>query len=104
MNITNIRVFPRQEQKLKAYVTIVVDDTLELRNLRIIEGTKGLFVAMPARKRKNGSFEDIVHPVSSEWRHKLEEEVLAEYHRETLLTQFTEMPKAKELQSAYESN
>jgi len=83
MEITEVRVFPVDEEKLKAYVTITLDHCFVVRDLKVIHGTSGLFVAMPAKRRKDGTFKDIAHPLNSETRERLERAVLAEYERET---------------------
>lgn len=62
MDITQVRVFPVAEDKLKAFVSIIIDDCFVVSDIKIIEGTQGLFVSMPSKKRKNGSFRDIAHP------------------------------------------
>jgi stage V sporulation protein G len=82
MEITEVRVYPVQEEKLKAYVTITLDNCFVVRDLKIINGNTGLFIAMPAKKRKDGSFKDIAHPLNMETRQKMERAVLAEYERE----------------------
>jgi len=83
MEITEVRVFPvTSEERLKAYATITVDNVFLIRDLRIINGNAGLFVAMPSRKMKDGSFKDIAHPLNSETRQAIEIRVLAEYERE----------------------
>lgn len=82
MKITEVKVFPTKEVgRLKAYATIVFDDSLILRDLKIIEGNKGLFVSMPSRKRKDGTFRDIVHPLNVEMRQLIENAVIKEYNR-----------------------
>jgi len=81
MDITEVRVFPVDEDKLKAYVTITIDNCFVVRDLKIIDGTKGLFVAMPSKKRKDGSFKDTAHPLNNETRDLIESKVLTEYHR-----------------------
>lgn len=82
MKITEVKVFPSKENgRLKAYATIVFDDNFIVRDLKIIEGNKGLFVSMPSRRRKDGSFRDIVHPLNSEMRSVIEQKVIAEYER-----------------------
>ena len=81
MEITEVRVFPVDEDKLKAYVTITIDNCFVIRDLKIIDGTKGLFVAMPSKKRKDGSFKDTAHPLNNETRDLIESTVLAEYHK-----------------------
>jgi stage V sporulation protein G len=79
MNITEIKVFPINEDKLKAYVTIILDDCFVVRDLKIIAGATGLFVAMPSKKRKDGSFKDIAHPLNQSTRVTLEKMVLEAY-------------------------
>jgi stage V sporulation protein G len=82
MEITEVRVFPVSEDKLKAYVTITLDGGFVIRDLKVIHGTTGLFIAMPAKRRKDGSFKDIAHPLNSETRERMERIILAEYERE----------------------
>ena len=72
MEITEVRVFPVNEEKLKAYVTITLDNCFVVRDLKVINGNTGLFVAMPAKRRKDGTFKDIAHPLNSETREKME--------------------------------
>jgi stage V sporulation protein G len=82
MEITEVRVYPVSEEKLKAYVTITLDHCFVIRDLKVINGNTGLFIAMPAKRRKDGSFKDIAHPLNSETREKMEKAILAEYERE----------------------
>ncbi len=82
MEITEVKVFPVGEEKLKAYVTIIFDNCFVVRDLKIISGNTGLFVAMPSKKRKDGTFRDIAHPLNSEMRTKIEQTVLSEYKGE----------------------
>src|SRR5574341_2280146 len=82
MEITEVRVFPVNEEKLKAYVTITIDGCFVVRDLKVIHGNSGLFIAMPAKRRKDGSFKDIAHPLNSETRERMERTILAEYDRE----------------------
>lgn len=79
MEITEVKVFPVQEDKLKAYVTIVIDGCFVVRDLKVISGTAGLFVAMPSKKRKDGTFKDIAHPLNQSTRAVLEKKVLDAY-------------------------
>jgi stage V sporulation protein G len=104
MNITNVKIFPRKENKLKAYVTITFNNAFVVHNIKIIEGANGLFVAMPSRKRRDGSYMDIAHPLNSNMRRELEERVLTEYKRESLLNQFSSMPGVQKRQEAFETN
>ena len=80
MEITDVRVFPVEEDKLKAYVTITIDQCFVIRDLKIISGNNGLFVAMPSKKRKDGTFRDIAHPVNNETREMIESKILNEYN------------------------
>src|SRR2546427_12344969 len=82
MRITEVKVFPTKEVgRLKAYATIVFDNSFIVRDLKVIEGDKGLFVSMPSRRRKDGTFRDIVHPLNSEMRTIIEESIVAEYKK-----------------------
>jgi len=83
MEITDVRVFPVDEEKLKAFVSIIIDDCFVVSDIKIINGTNGLFISMPSKKRKNGTFRDIAHPLNNETRKMIEEKVLARY-REVL--------------------
>ncbi len=82
MEITEVRVFPVSEEKLKAYVTIIFDDCFVVRDLKVIHGNNGLFVAMPSKKRKDGTFRDTAHPLNNETRERIETRVLSEYEKE----------------------
>ena len=82
MEITEVRVFPVNEEKLKAYATITFDRCFVVRDLKVIQGNNGLFVAMPSKKRKDGTFKDTAHPLNTETREKIESAVLAEYRGE----------------------
>jgi stage V sporulation protein G len=79
MQITEIKVFPVQEDKLKAYVTVVIDDCFVIRDLKIIKGTEGLFIAMPSKRRKDGTFKDIAHPTNPTTRLEFEQAILKIY-------------------------
>lgn len=82
MTITEVKVFPLQKQneKLRAYATIVFDNCFIIRDLKIIEGLKGLFVSMPSRRRKDGTFRDIIHPLNTETRKMIEDSIISEYN------------------------
>ena len=80
MRVTEVRVHPVDDNdKLKAFASIALDDAFMIRDLRIIQGTKGLFVAMPSKKRKDGSYRDTAHPINNETRQMIEEKVINEY-------------------------
>jgi stage V sporulation protein G len=82
MEITEIRISLRNDNKLKAFASITLDNRFVIRGLKIIEGAKGVFVAMPSRKRPDGTFQDIAHPINNETRAWMEEKVIAAYHKE----------------------
>ena len=82
MEVTEVRVFPVDEEKLKAYVTITFDDCFVVRDLKVINGNNGLFVAMPSKKRRDGTFRDTAHPLDNRTRETIESKVLEEYKRE----------------------
>jgi stage V sporulation protein G len=81
MEITEVRVFPVNEEKLRAYVTITFDQCFVIRDLKIIQGATGLFVSMPSKKRKDGTYRDIAHPINNETRRMIEEKIIAEYQK-----------------------
>ncbi|MBN1515390.1 septation regulator SpoVG [Candidatus Sumerlaeota bacterium] len=84
MEISDVRVRPynKADDKLKAFATITFNDCFVVSDLKVIEGNNGLFVAMPSRKRKDGKFRDVAHPLNSETRQMIEDEVLALYRQE----------------------
>lgn len=79
MKITEVKVFPVNEERLKAYVTITLDNCFVVRDLKIIRGNNGLFVAMPSKKRKDGQFKDIAHPLDPGTREEMEKTIFEEY-------------------------
>ena len=79
MDITEVRIFPVEEEKLKAFVSVIFDDCFVVSDIKVIQGTNGLFVSMPSKKRKNGTFRDIAHPLNNETRRRIEEKVLHRY-------------------------
>jgi stage V sporulation protein G len=82
MEITEVKVFPvKDNDKLKAYASIVFDDSFVIRDIRIITGTNGLFVAMPSRKKKDGTFKDTAHPLNMETRDLIEKTILKSYKK-----------------------
>jgi len=85
MQITEIKIYPVNEDKLKAYVTVTFDNCFVVRDLKIIQGNNRLFVAMPSRRMKDGSFRDVVHPSNSEMRDVLEKGIFDKY-KEVLST------------------
>lgn len=80
MKIGNIVINKVDEGKVKAYVTFVLNDNFAVHDARIIEGNKGLFVAMPSRKTTNG-FKDVCHPITQELRQEIDRIILEEYNK-----------------------
>ncbi|MCC6477404.1 SpoVG family protein [bacterium] len=81
MTITEIHINLRDEEKLKAFVNITFDDVFVIRGLKIIEGKEGLFVCMPSRRLEDGTYKDIAHPITNEFRRQLESQILDEFRR-----------------------
>lgn len=81
MTITQVKVFPVAEEKLKAYVSIVLDECFLVSDLKVIQGPNGLFISMPSKRKKNGEFKDIAHPLNRETREKMERRILEEYEK-----------------------
>lgn len=82
MKITEVKIFPVNEERLKAYVSITLDECFVIRDLKVIQGHTGLFVAMPSKKRKDGQFRDIAHPLNQETRNMIEDAVFGAYEDE----------------------
>jgi len=82
MEITDVKVIPVDDEKLKAFVSIVFDQSFVVTDIKIIHGPKGLFVSMPSKKRKDGTFKDIAHPLNNQMRQYLEDKVLAVYRQQ----------------------
>jgi stage V sporulation protein G len=81
MEITEVRVFPVEEEKLKGYVTLTFDNCFVIRDIKIIQGASGYFVSMPSKKMKDGTYRDIAHPIDQKTRAMIESRILEEYHR-----------------------
>ncbi|MCR5148860.1 MAG: septation regulator SpoVG [Eubacterium sp.] len=80
MEITDVRVRKiDKEGKMKAVVSITIDDEFVIHDIKVIEGEKGLFIAMPSRKSTDGEYRDIAHPINSETRNKVQDIILKKY-------------------------
>ena len=95
MDITQVKVFPVEEERLKAYVSIVLDDCFLVSDLKVIQGPNGVFVSMPSKRKKNGEFKDIAHPLNRETRERMERRILAEY--EKVRTETAALPGEEEV-------
>jgi stage V sporulation protein G len=82
MNITKVNLRPVAMNKVVAIASIVIDDCFVIHDLRVVNGDKGLFVAMPSRKLPNGDFRDICHPISTEARNGVQAAVLEQFELE----------------------
>lgn len=80
MQITDIRVRKlTKEGKIKAVVSVTFDDVFVVHDIKVIDGDKGLFIAMPSRRAGDGEYRDIAHPINSDMRDRLQSEILAKY-------------------------
>lgn len=80
MEITDIRVHRiANEGKMKAIVSVTIDDAIAIHDIKIIEGNEGYFISMPSRKCMDGRFIDVVHPINTECRNKLQQLIIAKY-------------------------
>ncbi|HBY21295.1 MAG TPA: septation protein SpoVG [Clostridiales bacterium] len=82
MKITDVRVRKiTNETKMKAIVSVTFDNEFVIHDIKVIEGEKGMFIAMPSRRTVNEEFKDIAHPINSQARDKMQEAIIAEYQK-----------------------
>lgn len=83
LNITDVRVrlIKKQDAKLKAVASIIVDDCFVIHDIKVIEGTDGNFIAMPSRKTPDGEFKDIAHPINTNTREAIRDKVFVAYEQ-----------------------
>ncbi len=84
MEITEITVSIRDEDKLKAFVNVTFDNCFVVRGMKVIKGATGYFVSMPSRKMSDGTYRDIAHPITNDFRDKVEKAILRQYKEELL--------------------
>ena len=85
MQITDVRIRKiEKEGKMKAVVSVTIDDEFVVHDIKIIEGEKGLFIAMPSRKTSEGEYKDIAHPIKSSAREQIQNLILQKYNEELL--------------------
>lgn len=90
MNITDIRIrMVEKAGKMKAVASITIDDAFVVHDIKIIEGDKGLFIAMPSRRASGGDYKDIAHPIKSEIRDEMQAMILDKYTAEAEREQCT---------------
>ncbi len=98
MEITEVKVFKVGEEKLKAFVSVVFDHCFMVNDIKVIRGKEGLFISMPSRRKRNGEFKDVAHPLNNPTRKMIEEMILDEYHR--TIDGRTESPRLKSARDA----
>ncbi|MCM1037699.1 MAG: septation regulator SpoVG [Roseburia sp.] len=85
MRITDVRVRKMtQDSKMKAVVSITIDDEFVVHDIKVIEGEKGLFIAMPSKKATDGEYRDIAHPINSDTRERIQSIILDSYEKALL--------------------
>lgn len=85
MRITDVRVRKMtQDSKMKAIISITIDDEFVVHDIKVIEGEKGLFIAMPSKKATDGEYRDIAHPINSETRDRIQKIILESYEKSLL--------------------
>lgn len=82
MKITEIRIHLMNEDRLKAFASVIFDNEFVVRNMKVVEGTSGLFLCMPSRKMPDGTHKDMAHPINHLFREYLEDHVLKAYREE----------------------
>lgn len=83
MQITDVRIRKvEKEGKMRAVVSITIDDEFVVHDIKVIEGEKGLFIAMPSRKATDGEYRDIAHPINSQTRERIQQIILEHYQAE----------------------
>ncbi len=88
MNITDVRVRKvEKEGKMKAVVSITIDNEFVIHDIKVIEGDRGLFIAMPSKRTADGEFRDIAHPINSETRENIQKIILDNYEKSLLTTE-----------------
>ena len=82
MNITDVRIRKiSKEGKMKAVVSVTIDDEFVVHDIKVIEGDKGLFIAMPSRRSSDGEYRDVAHPINTSTRERLQAVILEAYEK-----------------------
>lgn len=81
MKITNVSLRKMEKSQMKAIATITIDDAFVIHDIKVIEGNKGLFIAMPSRKLKDNTFVDVAHPINKDTRAKIQAAILDAYEK-----------------------
>lgn len=82
MKITSVKVrkIEKEGSRMKGIASVVIDDAFAVKDIRVIEGENGLFIAMPSRKYPNGEYRDVAHPINAETRAIFEDAIIEEYN------------------------
>lgn len=101
MEITDVKIRKiMTEGRLRAVVSVTIDEMLAVHDIKVVQGDERLFVAMPSRKDENGIFRDIVHPISPSSRKIFEESILEAYERQLAMIEAEKMESSSESASA----
>ena len=88
MQITDVRIRKvEKEGKMRAVVSITIDEEFVVHDIKVIEGEKGLFIAMPSRKAADGEYRDIAHPINSQTREMIQQVILERYQAEAAVSE-----------------
>lgn len=88
MKITSVKVrkIEKEGSRMKGIASVVIDDAFAVKDIRVIEGENGLFIAMPSRKYPNGEYRDVAHPINAETRAIFEDAIIEEYNNTSLVS------------------
>ncbi len=82
LQITEVKIFPANEGKLRAYATMVIAESFIVRDMKVIQSDDGtLFISMPSRRKKDGSYKDVAHPLDQSTRNSIEEIIIEEFEK-----------------------
>ena len=88
MNIADVRIRKvEKEGKMKAVVSITIDNEFAVHDIKIIEGEKGLFIAMPSRRNAEGEYRDVAHPINSDVRQHIQQLIMDKYEEEMAVSE-----------------
>ena len=93
MKITQVRIYPVEDPKLKGFASIIFDDCFVVSDIKIIQGKEGFFISMPSKKKRDGQYKDIAHPINREMRELIEKALLEEYEKVTGKSTKPEVPE-----------
>jgi stage V sporulation protein G len=93
VEVSEIRIrMVENDSKMKAVVSVTFDDVFVVHDIKVIEGTKGIFIAMPSRRSPDGVYRDIVHPINTEFRDSLVKRIVSKFEQEKELQEIPPLP------------